>query len=91
VPAGPSWELLDDLIVRGWPKAWLSRELGGDGRALQLSRTEISARNAAAVADLHAQIGDWPRRRAAEASRTRDSATCSTTRAPARGPGRDPA
>lgn len=63
VDAGPTWELLDDLIERGFPKSWIARELG-KGQTLQLSRTTISAGNATAVAQLHQRIGELqPRRR----------------------------
>ena len=56
VPAGPTWVLLDDLVSRGWPKAWIAREIGQQ-RALQLSRTYVSAKNADRVANLHRQLG----------------------------------
>lgn len=56
VPAGPTWELVDDLRSRGWPKAWIAREIG-QSHALQLSRTFISAENATRVADLHRRLG----------------------------------
>lgn len=56
VPAGPTWELLDDLILRGFTKTWLARELGFKSPALQLNRTEVYARNARAVAALHKRL-----------------------------------
>lgn len=56
VPAGPTWALIDDMLARGWPKAWISREIGRDGRALQLKRTSVSVQNAQAVADLHRRL-----------------------------------
>lgn len=58
VDAGPTWELLDDMLARGWPKAWISREIGKDGRALQLKRARVTVDNAAAVRDLHDRLGD---------------------------------
>ncbi|MGH3979925.1 MAG: helicase associated domain-containing protein, partial [Pseudonocardiaceae bacterium] len=57
VPAGPTWQLLDDMIARGWPKAWIAREIGHDGAALQLHRDRVSAANAAAVAQLDSRLG----------------------------------
>lgn len=57
VPAGPTWALIDDMLARGWPKAWISREIGQGGRALQLKRTEVSVQNARAVEDLHRRLG----------------------------------
>ena len=56
VPAGPTWAILDDLRSRGWPASWLARELGL-GTSLQLSRSEVTARNAELVQDLAAVIG----------------------------------
>lgn len=57
VPGGPTWELLDDMISRGWPRAWISRELGQDGQALQLRRDRVSRANAEKVAALHRRLG----------------------------------
>ena len=57
VPAGPTRELLDDIIARGWPKAWISREIGHNAPALQLNRDRVSAANAAAVAELDRRLG----------------------------------
>lgn len=57
VDAGPTWELLDWIIMRGWPKAWISREIGQDGRALQLKRDRISKANAEKVAELDRRLG----------------------------------
>jgi superfamily II DNA or RNA helicase len=88
VDAAPTWALLDDLIGRGWPKAWLASELG-IGRALQLRKTQITAGSADKVTALHARIGDRrpPRRRwraplpplaEMEAAETRDAAAPAT-------------
>ncbi|ORX13062.1 restriction endonuclease subunit R [Mycobacterium xenopi] len=57
VPAGPTWELLDDMIARGWPKAWIARELGF-GNALQLSTDTVTAANADKVAELAERLAD---------------------------------
>lgn len=67
VEAGPTWELLDSMISRGWPKSWIARELGL-GRSLQLRRDSVTATNAAKVAEFAARLGDrvapkTPRRR----------------------------
>lgn len=65
VDATRTWELLDDLIGRGWPKAWIARELGRDGVSLQLSRVSVTAQNARLVAELHRRLDGVavPRRR----------------------------
>lgn len=55
IPAGPTWERLDDLIAAGVPKAELARRLGQKGPGLQLSRNLVSARHARAVAAMHAE------------------------------------
>lgn len=56
VAAGPTWELIDDLLERGWPAAWIAREAGLGG-ALQLSRDSVTATNARRVRDLHERVG----------------------------------
>ena len=57
VPAGPTWKLIDWMVMRGWPKSWISREIGQDGRALQLKRDQISKVNADKVAELDRRLG----------------------------------
>lgn len=57
VPAGPTWRLIDWMVMRGWPKSWISREIGQGGRALQLNRTRISKGSAEAVAELDRRLG----------------------------------
>ncbi|HEV2071083.1 MAG TPA: hypothetical protein VGR26_14935 [Acidimicrobiales bacterium] len=56
VPAGPTWELLNDLIGRGFTKGWLAQELGNKSPALQIKRTEVYGRTARAVAALHKRL-----------------------------------
>ena len=65
VSAGPTWTLIDSMLRRGWPKAWIARELG-QGTSLQLSRNAVSAENARRVEELHRRLGPRaapPRRR----------------------------
>jgi superfamily II DNA or RNA helicase len=60
IPAGPTLALIDELLAAGWTKAWISREIGGDGRALQVGRTAsgvVRRETAEAVAGLHARVG----------------------------------
>lgn len=60
LPAAPTMALIDDLLSRGWPKAWISRELNG-GPALQIGRTPsgpVRRETADAIAALHAAIGE---------------------------------
>lgn len=57
VDAAPTWRLIDWMVLRGWPKAWISREIGQDGRALQLRRDRISCANAEKVAELDRRLG----------------------------------
>jgi len=63
VAAGPTWELIDDLLGRGWPASWIARELGL-GQTLQIKRTQVTALNAAKVVALHERVGELraPRR-----------------------------
>lgn len=57
VDARPTWRLIDWMVMHGWPKAWISREIGQDGRALQLRRDRISPANAEKVAALDHRLG----------------------------------
>lgn len=59
--AAPTWALLDEMIAAGVPKAQIAVELGQRGPGLQISRRQVSGRNARAVADLHRRwkSGDW--------------------------------
>lgn len=57
VDAGPTWELLDDMVRRGWPKSWIARELGL-GASVQFGKATVTAENAEKVAALHRKLGD---------------------------------
>jgi superfamily II DNA or RNA helicase len=56
VEATQTWRLVDEITSWGWPKAWISREIGQDGRALQLNRDTLTKRNADAVAEVHRRL-----------------------------------
>lgn len=56
IPAGPTWALLDELIAAGYSKAELARHLGRRMPALQLSRHQVTVRNAADVSALHRRL-----------------------------------
>lgn len=49
VDAGPSWELIDDLIYLGFTKARIAHELGATTPALHLGRHRITLRKAREV------------------------------------------
>lgn len=53
IDATATWVLLDEMIAAGVPKARIAEHLGAKTRALQLSRSLITPRNARAVKDLH--------------------------------------
>lgn len=55
IDAGPTWELIDDLLRQGFYKKWIAEQLGQRGPGLQLSRRQVAARNARAVERLHAE------------------------------------
>lgn len=55
VPAAETWKLIDDLLAHGWTKAAISKAIGQGGRALQLGRGQVTARNARLVAELHSR------------------------------------
>lgn len=56
LPAGPTWQLLDELIAWGYAKAFLARELGNQRPALQISRSQVTVRNAYEVERLHERL-----------------------------------
>lgn len=59
VEAGPTWDLINEMLGVGIPKARIAQALGRKTPALQLGREYVVQRNAAAVQDLHdrARIG----------------------------------
>lgn len=58
VDAGETWKLIRRILrLEGWSKARISTEIGQGGRALQLGRRRITARNARAVEELAARLG----------------------------------
>lgn len=57
IPAGPTWEILNDLASRGFGNNWVARELGYAG-GLQLRRDTVTRRIAEQVAALAERVGD---------------------------------
>ena len=55
IPAAPTWERINDLVERGWPKSWIARE-AGLGNSIQLKTHQVTAANAQRIAHLHAQL-----------------------------------
>lgn len=60
ISAGPTWKLLDELIADGYTKAELARQLGAQRPALQISRHQVTVRNAYEVQQLHARLRMCP-------------------------------
>ena len=60
VDAAPTWALLDDLIARGYPKAWVAKRIlrNPGAQSLQISRTKVRASTARRVEALHRLLGD---------------------------------
>lgn len=56
IDARPTWELLDELVARGFTKTWLAKMLGMKCPALQLGRHRVTAANARKVARLHKRL-----------------------------------
>lgn len=48
IPAGRTWEIIEELLERGWTKVRIAESIG-QSRALQLSRSRVTAGNARAV------------------------------------------
>jgi hypothetical protein len=55
IGAAPTWVLIDEMLAAGVPKVRIAQHIGQRGPGLQLSRNLVSARNARAVAELHAR------------------------------------
>lgn len=72
VDAGPTWELLEDMLRYGYTQAYLARRLGSvyARPVLQISRNLVRQSTADAVAELHAELvgahREWMRTRQAE-------------------------
>ncbi len=58
VPAGPTWDLVDELLAHGMTRRGIARHLSGDPTTtnLQLGRQYVTRRNASAVEALHAEV-----------------------------------
>lgn len=56
VDAGPTRKLIRDLLKAGFTKSRLSAEMGTNGRALQLAKDQVTVRNAARMASVHARL-----------------------------------
>lgn len=61
IDAGPTWELLDEMIAAGIPKSTIGAALGTKGPGLQIKRTTVSPSNRDKVYALHQRwiAGDW--------------------------------
>jgi superfamily II DNA or RNA helicase len=57
IDAGPTWEIINGLIARGFGVGWMGRELGY-ARGFQFRKDVITRRNARAIADLAERVGD---------------------------------
>jgi hypothetical protein len=55
IDATATWALIDHMTAAGVPKSAIAAELGQSGPGLQLSRRQVTADNAARVADIHAR------------------------------------
>ena len=56
-PAAPVLALVDEMVVLGWPKAWIAREIGQRG-ALQLGKGgAVSVGNARKIRELRQRVG----------------------------------
>lgn len=56
VDAAPTWLLIDELLADGYTKTFLAQQLGRKTNALQLSRSQVTVRNAYEVQLLHARL-----------------------------------
>ena len=52
IDAAPTWTVIDQLVRRGWTKVKIARRCGQTGPGLQISRRQVTARNARTIAGL---------------------------------------
>lgn len=64
VGAGPTWRLLNELIDRGYTKAWIAQQLGCKMPALQIHKDWITAETAAKVERFYNLLNSGKIRRA---------------------------
>ncbi|MFF4417034.1 Helicase associated domain protein [Streptosporangium sp. NPDC001559] len=57
IDAGPTWEIINGLVARGFGIGWISRELGY-ANGLKFRKDVIARRNARLIADLAERVGD---------------------------------
>ncbi|MFC6081032.1 Helicase associated domain protein [Sphaerisporangium aureirubrum] len=57
IDAGPTWEIINRLIARGFGVGWIGRELGYANQ-FQFDKDMITRRNARAIAGLAERVGD---------------------------------
>jgi len=62
VPAARTWQLLDELLARGFTKREIARRLGLKTLAIQFKRRSVLARTELAVEKLYRTAGDPPKR-----------------------------
>jgi hypothetical protein len=61
IDGAQTWDLLDDLIARGFTRSWIARQLGQKGPGLQLKRHSVTGENARKVRELHKRLeGKYP-------------------------------
>jgi hypothetical protein len=56
IPAGPTWQLIDELLADGYTKGFLAKSLGRKRAALQLQKTQVTVRNAYEVSRLYERL-----------------------------------
>jgi hypothetical protein len=56
VPAARTWRLIDDMVANGHTKASIAKAIGKKGRALQLSRSQVTGANARAIEELYERV-----------------------------------
>lgn len=49
VDAGPTWEIIDSLLAKGWTKSAINRAIGNTSGGLQIRRTTVERGTAAAI------------------------------------------
>lgn len=56
IPAGPTWELINELLEEGFSKAYLAKRMGYKNPALQIHKDRVTVRIAVAIERLYADI-----------------------------------
>jgi DNA-binding Xre family transcriptional regulator len=54
--AAPTWRQVERILAAGYTRRWISAQIGNNGQALQLGKSQVTGRNARKIARLYASL-----------------------------------